>query len=40
LKEERKYRVSYPYFEISSPDYKIVQIHKNLDDYLSSQTVN
>lgn len=39
LKEERKYRINHPYFEISSPNYKIVQLHKNLEDYLNTYNV-
>src|SRR5690606_15999232 len=34
LKEKKEYKIKYPFFEISTPNYKIVQIHKNLDDYL------
>ncbi len=34
LKENKDYKIKYPYFEISTPNYKIVQIHKNLDEYL------
>jgi len=34
LKENKKYKIKESYFEISSPNYKIIQIHKNLDDYL------
>ena len=34
LKENKKYKINNPHFEISSPNYKIIQIHKNLDDYL------
>ncbi len=34
LKENKKYKINKQYFEISSPNYKIIQIHKNLDDYL------
>lgn len=34
LNENKKYKIKYPYFEISSPNYKIIQIHKNLDEYL------
>ncbi|OAD91039.1 hypothetical protein A7A78_04280 [Aequorivita soesokkakensis] len=34
LKENKEYKIKYPFFEISSPNYKIIQIHKNLDDYL------
>ncbi len=39
LKENKKYKIKRPYFEIASPNYKIVQIHKNLDDYLNLQNV-
>ena len=38
LKENRKYRIKHPYFEIASPNYKIIQIHKNLETYLNNQT--
>ncbi|HNP66369.1 MAG TPA: hypothetical protein PKH16_00560 [Aequorivita sp.] len=34
LKEKKEYKIKHPFFEISSPNYKIIQIHKNLDDYL------
>ena len=34
LKENKKYKIAQPFFEISSPNYKIIQIHKNLNDYL------
>lgn len=37
LKESKKYRIDLPYFEITSENYKIVQIHKNLDEYMASQ---
>lgn len=40
LKKDRKYRITRPYFEISSPNYKIVQLHKNLEDYLNTYSVN
>lgn len=33
LKENRKYRVTNQYVEISSPNYAVVQVHKNLDLY-------
>jgi tetratricopeptide (TPR) repeat protein len=33
LKENRKYRVTHPYVEISSPNYAVIQVHKNLDLY-------
>lgn len=39
LKEKKEYKIKDPYFEISSPNYKIIQIHKNLDDYLNAQKV-
>jgi len=34
LKENKKYKIKDSFFEISSPNYKIIQIHKNLEDYL------
>ncbi len=34
LNESKKYKVKETFFEISSPNYKIIQIHKNLEDYL------
>lgn len=34
LKENKEFKIKRPFFEISSPNYKIIQIHKNLDDYL------
>lgn len=33
LKENKDYKISHPSFEISGENYKIVQIHKNLDEY-------
>lgn len=33
LKENKKYRITNPYIEISSPNYAVVQVHKNLDLY-------
>jgi len=39
LKENKEYRVVPPFFEISSPNYKIIQIHKNLDEYLQSASL-
>lgn len=39
LNEDKKYKIKKPFFEISSPNYKIVQIHKNLDEYLKVDTV-
>ncbi len=40
LKEEKKYKISNSYFEISSPNYTIVQTHKNLEDYLNHDFLN
>lgn len=34
LKENKDFKINYPFFEISSPNYKIIQIHKNLGEYL------
>lgn len=36
LKEHKDYKISKEHFEISSPNYKIIQIHKNLADYLNT----
>lgn len=33
LKENKKYKIKQPFFEIATPNYKIIQIHKNLEDY-------
>jgi hypothetical protein len=33
IKENKKYKIALPYIEISSPNYAIVQVHKNLDLY-------
>ena len=38
LEKTTKSKVSVPYFSISSPNYRVVQIHKNLDAYLSRNT--
>ena len=35
LKAEDKYKISRPYFGISSDNYKTLQIHKNLNEYLA-----
>ena len=35
LEESKKYKIKKSHFEISSPNYKTIQIHKNLDDYLN-----
>ena len=37
LKEEDRNKITKPYFAISSPNYRIVQIHKNLDTYLINE---
>ncbi len=34
LRENKKYKIKRASFEISSPNYKTIQIHKNLDSYL------
>lgn len=39
LKEDKKYKIKRPFFEISSPNYKIIQIHKNLEDYLKTDNI-
>ncbi len=39
LKENKDYRSSRQFFEISSSNYKIIQIHKNLNDYLSAGVI-
>ena len=36
LDESKKYQIKKSFFEISSPNYKIIQIHKNLEDYLNA----
>lgn len=35
LKENKKFKVNFSFFEISSPNYRTLQMHKNLDDYFS-----
>ncbi|WP_092849866.1 tetratricopeptide repeat protein [Algibacter pectinivorans] len=35
LTEEDQYKINTPYFVVSSTNYQIIQIHKNLDDYLN-----
>lgn len=37
LKERKGYKIKNPFFEISTPNYKIIQIHKNLDSYLTQE---
>lgn len=39
LKEKKEYKVKWSYFEISTPNYKTVQIHKNLKDYMERNIV-
>lgn len=34
LQENKDYKIKRPFFEIGTQNYKIIQIHKNLDDYL------
>ncbi|WP_310993483.1 tetratricopeptide repeat protein [Aequorivita marina] len=34
LNENKKYKIKHSFFEIATPNYKIIQIHKNLDEYL------
>lgn len=35
LTKEKKKKINAPYFAISSANYQIIQIHKNLDSYLN-----
>ncbi len=35
--EENKHKIVHDFYSISSPNYEIVQRHKNLNDYLASQ---
>ena len=37
LKEQKDYKIKRPFFEISTPNYTLVQIHKNLDAYLEQE---
>lgn len=37
LKERKGFKIKKPFFEISTPNYKIIQIHKNLDNYLTQE---
>src|SRR5690554_5231825 len=37
LKERKGFKIKKPFFEISTPNYKIIQIHKNLDSYLTQE---
>ncbi len=36
LKERKESKIKHPFFEIATPNYKIIQIHKNLEDYLKN----
>ena len=36
--QKEKYNITKPFFAISSDNYKIIQIHKNMEEYLESQT--
>ena len=37
LLKERKSKITRPYISISSLNYEIIQLHKNLDEYLNAQ---
>ena len=37
LLEENKHKIVHDFYSISSPNYEIIQRHKNLNDYLASQ---
>ena len=37
LEEDDRYKITKPYFVISSENYQIIQIHKNLDMYINDQ---
>lgn len=39
LRDSKKYKIKREHFEISSPNYKIIQIHKNLNDYLNISVI-
>lgn len=39
LLEKKEFKVKRPYFEISTPNYEIIQIHKNLEDYMERNKV-
>ena len=36
-KKKKRPKIERDYFAISSPNYQIIQIHKNLDDYIEKQ---
>lgn len=35
LEEKKEFKIERAFFEIASPNYKVIQIHKNLEDYLT-----
>ena len=37
FKDKEQKKINEPYFAISSPNYKVIQIHKNLDEYLNKE---
>jgi tetratricopeptide (TPR) repeat protein len=39
LSEHKDYKIKKTFFEIATENYKIIQIHKNLTDYLNKDTV-
>jgi tetratricopeptide (TPR) repeat protein len=39
LNENKEYKVKKPFFEISTTNYELVQVHKNLNDYLERNSV-
>ncbi|MCH2489923.1 MAG: hypothetical protein MK211_07220 [Flavobacteriales bacterium] len=39
LEENKEYKIKRPFFEIATPNYKIIQIHKNLESYLNRSEV-
>lgn len=39
LKENKDYKIKRPYFVMATPDYKVIQIHKNLEEYFESQKI-
>jgi len=39
LRDAKNYKISRPFFEISSANYKIIQIHKNLEAYMNAGTI-
>jgi len=38
LQEKEEYKITHPSFQISSSNYKIIQLHKNLEEYLAINT--